>query len=99
MASNSPQTQTTAVVPPVSIAVPAPNLVQDVIEITREIFPGSVAVESSHDPEYPHDEFTVLTVQSSGDADQLVERECQWIQRVAAVVPGLATFRLAIHPD
>ena len=95
MATDPSQTSTT--IPPSAVALVTPDIVQKVIEITRQIFPGSVSLECSHDPEYPHDEFTVLAVEASGDIDEVFERECQWIRRVAAMVPGLAPFRLFIQ--
>lgn len=78
-----------------------PDVLQSVIEATRQLFPGLVKVETSHDrhdPEYPYDVFTVLIVEPTGEIDQIVDRECEWIQRVANIVPGLGSFRLAIHP-
>lgn|SRR5487761_1834629 len=96
MATDRPQAITS--VQPTAVTLAATDVVQKVVEITRQIFPGSVSIEPSHDPEYPQDEFIVLTVEPSGEIDELLERECQWIQRVADIMPGLGAFRLAIHP-
>jgi hypothetical protein len=83
---------------PVAVTLAAPEVLREVVEITHQLFPGPIAVESSHDPENPHDEFTVLTVEATGGIDEILERECQWIQCVADIVPGLGAFRLAINP-
>lgn len=74
----------------------SPNVVDQVVAMTRQLFPGPLSVATSHDPDHPRDEFTVLNVESNGDIRDTMDRECQWIHRVAAIVPGLGRFRLSI---
>ena len=81
---------------PHALTFATPEVVRKVVEATQELFAGPVSVEQSRDPEYPLDELTVITVETARSIEDLVALECEWIHRVAGIVPGLGTFRLAI---
>ncbi len=59
------------------------NLMADVIEITKELFPGDVSIEVIEDPEYPQTRFTAIVAQPSGPIESIVSRRGEWHERVA----------------
>lgn len=89
---------TAALEKPDPVTLVTPDVMEQVVAMTRQLFPGPLSVEASRDPENPLDEFTVLNVQSNGELRDMLDRECQWIHRIAAIVPGLGRFRLSIDP-
>jgi hypothetical protein len=84
--------------PAAGIPLPVADAIGRIVEITTELFPGEVVVGNSADPEFPDDRFVVFTVEASGELDEILDRECEWLRRVAAVTPGTHTFRLSVHP-
>ncbi|HET6881294.1 MAG TPA: hypothetical protein VFI31_14125 [Pirellulales bacterium] len=91
-------TQASTALPPAFAPVSAPDALERAKELSCQIFGAPVAIEMNRDPEYPQDEFTLLVVEPSGDIERLLELECEWIRRMAEIVPGLTSFRLAIRP-
>jgi hypothetical protein len=81
-----------------TLALVPRDVVDQVVEMTRQLFPGPLSVKTSRDPDDPRDEFIVLSVEAEGDVSDILDRECQWIHRVAAAVPGLGKFRLSVDP-
>jgi hypothetical protein len=63
------------------------------------LFPGGVSVEVLNDPESPCETFIVLNVEAHGEAKELIARQCQWHERVAASARSEAgSYRLSIDP-
>lgn len=76
-----------------------PDLLDQVREITQEIFPGKCEFTSEFDPEYPEDRYVVVNVEATGDIKEIVDRECVWDQRVRQLRPDLwDTLRLSVVP-
>ncbi len=84
--------------PTASVPLQAADTIGRILDITTELFPGEVAVGNSADPEFPDDRFVVFTVDASGELDEILDRECEWLRRVAAITPGTHAFRLSVHP-
>ena len=78
----------------------APRTLTEVVQLTEQLFPGAVSVELLTDPESPAETFIVLNVEAHGDAKELIERQCQWHERVAALASAAASsYRLSIDPQ
>jgi hypothetical protein len=79
--------------------LPSPDLtgLQDaIVRITKELFPGEVAITSTNDPEYPQDSYTVVQAQASGETKQIEERRVQWHQRVTQLAEKCGLLRLSL---
>ncbi len=85
--------------PTASIPFQVADAIGRILDITTELFPGEVVVGNSADPEYPDDRFVVFTVGASGELDEILDRECEWLRRVAAGTAGAHAFRLSVHPE
>lgn len=86
-----------------SIRHPLPHASREtldkVVRLTQELFPGSVSVDLLGDPESPEDVFVVLGVEATGDDERLIDRQCEWHERVAELASDANSFRLSIHPQ
>ncbi len=70
---------------------------QQVLALTREIFPGEVRVYDAEDPEIPGDRYQVFEVTAEGPADEVLTRDEQWHRRLCQLadrIPG--RYRLSI---
>jgi hypothetical protein len=70
---------------------------QQVLTLTREIFPGEVRVYEAEDPEIPGDRYHVFEVTADGPVDQVMTRDEQWHRRLCQLpdrIPG--RYRLSI---
>jgi len=70
---------------------------QQVLAVTREIFPGEVRVYDAEDPEIPGDRYQVFEVTAEGPADEVLTRDEQWHRRLCQLpdrIPG--RYRLSI---
>ena len=77
----------------------APHTLAHVVQLTEQLFPGAVSLELLTDPESPSETFIVLNVEAHGDAQELIERQCQWHERVAALaIAEAGSYRLSINP-
>ena len=66
-----------------------------IIAATNELFPGTIEIERSPDPEFPEDVAVVFLVTSSEDTATTMSLEGEWHERVAAIAPGSKTkFRI-----
>jgi hypothetical protein len=75
------------------------SVVDDVHKITQELFPGKCEFTHEFDLEYPDDRYVVVNVEASGTPKELVDRSCQWSERIRQVVPNaLGNLRLMIMP-
>ena len=73
---------------------------QEIVNITAEIFPGELRITNSADPEMPQDVYQVfaVSVPASADAEELVDRRLQWHRRIATIAPSMkGRIRLAIE--
>ncbi len=76
-----------------------PGLLDQVREITEEIFPGKCEFTSEFDPEHPDDRYLVVNVEAAGEMGEIVDRECVWDQRIRQLRPDLwDTVRLSVVP-
>jgi hypothetical protein len=77
----------------------APHTLAQVVQLTEQLFPGAVSVEVLNDPESPCETFIVLNVETHGEPQELIERQCEWHERVAALANAEAgSYRLSIDP-
>jgi hypothetical protein len=67
----------------------------EIVQISTELFPGSLEVRVETDPEMPEDSFLVLTVHADGPAKDIVRRRREWHRRVSEMLPG-TEIRLSI---
>jgi hypothetical protein len=75
----------------------SPELIDQVVEISKQIFPGPVYVVREFDPSEPDFPWLALCVKASGDHQSIFAREEQWHEQVSRLVsdqPGL--FRLSV---
>ncbi|MEO8498263.1 MAG: hypothetical protein ABI614_24635 [Planctomycetota bacterium] len=71
----------------------------DVIQISQELFPGPFSSSDDSDPEFPDDTYVVVSVESTGDMQDIVRRRAEWHERIRALAPGLfGKLRLSISP-
>ncbi|MEK6259702.1 MAG: hypothetical protein AABP62_13880 [Planctomycetota bacterium] len=71
----------------------------EVLRLTEQMFSGAVSVERMSDPESPRESWVVLTVEASGEPQEIVRRQCEWHERVAREFPGqFPGLRLSICP-
>lgn len=77
----------------------ARRCIDDVLVFTGEMLPGRTTVDTRSDPEYPDEQWLVVTVRVSGEPAELVARRRQWHRRLAEVAPDcVGTIRLSICP-
>ncbi|MFN0016822.1 MAG: hypothetical protein ACKVP0_01110 [Pirellulaceae bacterium] len=67
-----------------------------VLAITRELFPGPVSSRVDDDPEHPGYRYSVIEAQASGEPVEAVGREMEWHRRLMAQFPALAGLRLSL---
>lgn len=67
-----------------------------VLAITRELFPGPVSSRVDDDPEHPGYRYSVIEAQASGEPSEAVCREMEWHRRLIAQFPALASLRLSL---
>lgn len=75
------------------------SVMDDVRRITNELFPGKCEFTNEFDPEYPQDCYVVVNVEARGEPKQIVDRSCQWSERLRQLSPNLfGKLRLSIVP-
>jgi len=82
-----------------STAQYADNL-QEIVQITADLFPGELKIANSADPELPQDVYQVfiVSVPATADAEEVVDRRLQWHSRIAAIAASAkGKIRLAIE--
>lgn len=67
-----------------------------VLAITRELFPGPVSSRVDDDSEHPGYRYLVIEAQASGEPREVVSREMEWYRRLMAQLPALASLRLSL---
>lgn len=78
----------------------ASHTLAQVVQLTEQLFPGAVSVELLTDLESPAETFIVLNVEARGEAQELIDRQCAWHERVAALASAAASsYRLSIDPQ
>ncbi len=71
----------------------------EVLRLTEQMFSGAVSVERMSDPESPRESWVVLTVEATGEPQEIVRRQCEWHERVAREFPSqFPGPRLSICP-
>jgi hypothetical protein len=58
-------------------------LLADVIEITKELFPGDIMIDVVRDPEDPETRLTVIEAQAGGPPEGVLNQGEEWHRRVA----------------
>ncbi|HEV3021032.1 MAG TPA: hypothetical protein VGX76_01135 [Pirellulales bacterium] len=74
------------------------GVISRALEVCREIFPGPVTWEVDYEPEDRQHEFFVFTVTANGDPKAVVDRRCQWHERLQEIFPRF-DCRLSIEPQ
>ena len=73
----------------------------EILEITKDVFPGQVFVEDIQDPEYPETMYLVFHIVRDcpeDDVNKTIDREIEWHRRVREVYPdATCRFRLAVE--
>ena len=64
-----------------------------VLAITRELFPGPVSTRVDDDPEHPGYRYSVIEAQASVEPAEAVCREMEWHRRPMTQFPALASLR------
>ena len=75
------------------------SIMEDVRQITQELFPGKCEFTSECDPEYPEDRYVVVSVEATGEPKEIVDRSCVWHERIRQLRPDLwDALRLFVVP-
>jgi hypothetical protein len=69
---------------------------QQVLAMTRALFPGEVSSRVDEDPEFPSYQYSVITAQASGEPADIVAREIEWHRQITGQFPQLAPLRLSL---
>jgi hypothetical protein len=76
------------------------DVIGQVVEVSRRLFPGPVSLDYAFDPENPDDEYIVFDVVAHGEYKDYRDREFEWHEEVEKIVPGtLGEFRLSVMPQ
>lgn len=59
-----------------------------VMDVTREMFPGPVEVETGYDPEWPQDRWITFLVDDSRNIPESIDQEIEWNRRILALIPN-----------
>jgi hypothetical protein len=71
---------------------------EKIISVSNDLFPGSVEIENSRDPEFPEDVYIVFNVTASGATKDILAREAAWHQQVSELLPDSRwKIRLFVH--
>lgn len=68
----------------------------DVVRITKELFPGEVTIKLMNDPKYPADWFHVVEAEASGEPHAVVQRQIEWHRRMREVSPELRDLAISL---
>ncbi|MBX9788754.1 MAG: hypothetical protein K2Y37_07540 [Pirellulales bacterium] len=72
----------------------------DLCSVTQELFGCVPKFEATFDPEEPDCPFVVVTVDWSGDAREIIERQIQWHERIRGLMAGSSgKLRLSVMPS
>ncbi len=74
-----------------------PALFAQIVDLTRELFPGEVLMYIQDDPEYPQDRYTVIEAEVSGSPEDVVARELEWHRRVVRVHESCSNLALTFN--
>jgi hypothetical protein len=75
------------------------SVMDKVLEITHELFPGTCQFTSEFDPESPEDRYVIVHVEATGDLKEIAERGCIWDERILRLSENLfRILRLSIVP-
>jgi hypothetical protein len=66
--------------------------IHQVVDITRELFPGKLVVETGVDPETPDDVSLLIQVEATGSVDEIVALDDDWHGRIVSIAPQWAGF-------
>ena len=84
-----------------ALAAPRPTTeelrtwIRQVADITRELFPGKLVVETGVDPEIREDVSLLIQVEVRGSIEEIMALDEQWHRRVVSVAPKWSgLFRL-----
>lgn len=70
-----------------------------ILDITREMYPGDVSLETGYDPEWPEDRWICFVVQSSSSFKEIIEQELEWGRRIAPLTaPRLDAVTIFVVP-
>ena len=75
----------------------AKGVVEQVVALTAQLFPGMVTVKESYDPEYPGETYRVFVAETSDDPVTILNLENQWNRQVTQHFPGWHGFRLSVR--
>jgi hypothetical protein len=68
----------------------------EIVQVTKDLFPGDVTIKASVDPEFPHEPFPVVHASAYGDIKEIEDRRIEWHIRVRKLSPDLANLPLRI---
>ncbi len=72
---------------------------EELIDLTNEVFPGRVCLEKSIDPDYPGTVHVLFRVacERRPEIDDLIDKEVLWHGRVREIAPdSIGRFRLLV---
>lgn len=72
------------------------DLHDEIVRVTKELFPGDVTIKIDVDPEYPRDSFHVVHASGSGEIKEIEDRRIEWHKRLRKLSPDLGTLPLRI---
>lgn len=70
-----------------------------IFELTQQMFPGPVSLETGYDPEWPEDRWIAFDVEASGTFQEIIQRECAWHRELVNLIPGrLGAVCISVFP-
>jgi hypothetical protein len=70
-----------------------------ILRMSRELFRGTISVETMSDPDVPSESWTVLNVESVGTPNEIIKTQCEWHERLARQFPdAVSAVKLSICP-
>jgi hypothetical protein len=75
------------------------SVTEEIIRLSRSLFPGPVSHENAVDPEDTSHHYMVFDVSSAGEYADYRDRIIEWHDRVDEIAPNNGgQFRLIVHP-
>lgn len=72
------------------------DLQEEIVRVTKGLFPGDVTIKTSIDPEYPQEAFHVVCASAEGEIKEIEDRRIEWHKRMRTLSPELGALPLRI---
>jgi hypothetical protein len=78
---------------------PTGPLLERILAMTGELFPGPAVIRQDVDPDFPDDTALVMEVEASGEMDSIADRQIEWHRRMDDIDRATSDrLRLLVFP-